>query len=105
MKFWEAMKALEEGKKVRRNDWPFGEYITLENSSFFNENRKYYSLTRSDGWELYEEPKKPVTRWKWAFYVSSMWVETDSFYTDEEALKKDFDEHIKLEYTATEFPE
>ena len=30
MKLWEAMKALEEGKKVRRIDWAPNEYIYID---------------------------------------------------------------------------
>lgn len=30
MKLWEAMKALEEGKKVRRIDWEEYEYIYID---------------------------------------------------------------------------
>lgn len=48
MKFWEAMKDLEEGKKVRCLRWSSSEYI--ENTHMFN-----YSEYE---WELFCEPVK-----------------------------------------------
>lgn len=57
MKFWEAMKALEEGKKVRCTEWLPALYIDL---SFFKENDGLNAIECSDfkgDWELYKEPE------------------------------------------------
>lgn len=51
MKFWEAMKALEEGKKVRCLRWSCSGYI--ENTRMFN-----YSEYE---WELFCDPVKTYT--------------------------------------------
>ena len=59
------------------------------------------------GFSKYTEPKKKVTRWKWAvIHLVGVPEEFDFFYTEEEA--KDIfspEEFKKLEYTATEFEE
>lgn len=49
MKFWEAVKALEEGKKVRIKDWPLDKYIQSDATVGL-----FWALGRE--WELYEEP-------------------------------------------------
>ena len=60
MKTWEAMKALEEGKKIRHIDWSPEEYFYLNKSNREEEIRdeqekNYDSITLYvDGWELYE---------------------------------------------------
>ena len=64
MRFWEAMKALEEGKKVRRFEWRDYQYISLEGDEMglgFIETIKNY-LSKDliqDKWELFHEPEKP----------------------------------------------
>src|ERR1700760_3575101 len=60
MKFWEAMKALEEEKKVKISTWPMDAFIYL-NSMFRqirDENEEKFSISGEDffcDWELYEE--------------------------------------------------
>ena len=69
MKFHEAMKALEEGKKVRGPSWPKGEYIMspskpegLIMDNFGNPaNANCFHV--SPLWEIYEEPE---LYWQWA---------------------------------------
>ena len=34
MKFWEAMKAMQEGKKVRKKIWNEDCYLTIKNNYF-----------------------------------------------------------------------
>ena len=62
MKFSEAMKALEEGKKVRREDWNEGCFVYVLNDSVFDEKGSsrsiYLSAPFLENWELYEEPVK-----------------------------------------------
>lgn len=69
MKFWEAMKALEEGKKVRCKTWSKGGNIYIElpigsPNKFLSESGRSAQLCISsdlhlfDEWELYEEPVK-----------------------------------------------
>ena len=62
MKFWEAMKSLEEGKKVRNKRWVTGCYIYKEDIKYFTaDGNLFCDFVRSiEGeWEIYEE-KKPV---------------------------------------------
>lgn len=65
MKFWEAMKSLEEGKKVRSKDWSEEQYIylTADNVIFDEHNRECYSNfigTKISEWEIYDD-RKPTT--------------------------------------------
>ena len=62
MKLWEAMKALEKGKKVRRLDWEEYEYIYID--SFGEVITNYGSKCDRNildnvyaHWEIYNEKK------------------------------------------------
>ena len=60
MKFWEAMKALQEGQKVRHNLMEPRAYLQiLENGELLRYRTESYSPLMayiSAEWELYEEP-------------------------------------------------
>lgn len=59
MKFSEAMKALEDGKKIR---WSKDSYIHCRDGIIYenlNKNIKPMIFTGHE-WELYEEPKKTI---------------------------------------------
>ena len=59
MKFSEAMKLLEEGKKVRRTNWSKEEYMYKnENDTAMTEDGREYDFTWSicGDWEEYIEP-------------------------------------------------
>lgn len=65
MKFWEAIKALEEGQKIRCVDWPKDEYIYLKREGgtprICDETDGIFAIhcfSPHDNWEIYEEPKK-----------------------------------------------
>ena len=69
MKFWEAMKALEEGKKVRAVDWGDDEYITLRGEILVDEEG--YTCTHTlegEGinkkWEIHDEKKDVDPKFK-----------------------------------------
>src|SRR5260221_12992703 len=54
MKFWEAMKALQEGKKVRGNTWNKDEYLDpLDTFEIFT----FYEYLQLD-WEIYDDTPK-----------------------------------------------
>lgn len=58
MRFDEAMKALEEGKKVRSVDWGSSFWIKVDACDSYH---RMIDLTKSlvdSEWELYEEPEK-----------------------------------------------
>ena len=64
--------------------------------------------TWSEGYEYRIKPKQPVVRWEWAYKGKTIkkWMGSGTFFTDAEAAENLKDvEHIKLEYTRTEFPE
>ena len=54
MKFWEAMKAMEEGKKVRRAYWEKSRYVTLDIFDNIVDNKgNSFNIIIDDKWELY----------------------------------------------------
>lgn len=55
MKFWEAMKALEEGKKVRSKEWAQTQWVEKKDMA------DMFGRSSVDEWELYEEPKHLFT--------------------------------------------
>ncbi len=60
MKFWEAMHALEEGKRVRRSDWDSNKWIARDSCDCGGKDCWIYHM-REDNfstkeWELYEDP-------------------------------------------------
>ena len=67
MKFWEAMKYLEEGKKIRKVYWNENEYYYLDDDFVTrNENNNYIviSYEGNEEWEIYEEKKDVDPRFK-----------------------------------------
>ena len=56
----EAVKAMTEGKKIRRNDWGKGHYITLIDNKVVSQNGWSSGLCiedfSADCWEEYKEP-------------------------------------------------
>lgn len=66
LKTWEAIKALEEGKKVRKNSWEMKEYIYLDKyGNIIQENGSDYELDciyKEDEWEIYEKVKKEMPK-------------------------------------------
>lgn len=65
MKFWEAMKCLEEGKKVRRKTWE-NEYIYLDEHNVImnEEDEPIEYIGNKDDWEIYEHKKDVDEKFK-----------------------------------------
>ena len=57
MKTWEAVKALEEGRKVRRRGWNEDWYVLMdENGDFLDDCGTIYEFgSNSDDWEIYDD--------------------------------------------------
>jgi len=70
MKFWEAMKALEEGKRIKGLDWNHDQYIfindqgmiIMENGEDFFTEHDFSNLTQVP-FELLK--KEPDLYWQW----------------------------------------
>lgn len=65
MNFAEAMQALQDGKRVRRKEWPPELIMTL------NKSTAYFVTTpdiNATDWEIVDEPK-PKRKVKMRFYV------------------------------------
>lgn len=74
LRFWEAMKALEEGKKVRMVRWPSGGYIEPKTKSISKSSPvcgDYFDTglmsSIDERWEIYEEPQEPEKLYLWIF--------------------------------------
>ena len=54
----EAMKALIEGKKIRKTTWYCQQFIHFKNSELVNQDGASIDFISDNGaWEIYEEPK------------------------------------------------
>ncbi len=127
MSEYKSIDELMEGKapgsvKVQFLNWPETLYFVpyfkdLENKGrWHGQNYSSVSSGRADWfegdageWKLYEEPKKPVVRWLWAYRSGACteWLEASSFYTEDEAARclGAKSSKIKLDFSRTEFPE
>ena len=108
---------LEVGKKYIGNSWKDYEYMIIKYlaDSFF-----VYELVRGtkhtqhtcdydyayNSWNLqpYQEPKKMVKLYKYAWFSSFTWLETNSYYKDDQTFQKDYDcyKFIRLDHTMIE---
>ena len=60
MKFWEAVREMQDGKKIRRKTWDDGDYIYMNYGELIDERDKQYSINyvfNDDEWEIYDERK------------------------------------------------
>lgn len=66
MKFWEAMKAMEEGKKVRKVNWEDEAYIYINENSEIRDNEDFYPALYciNEEWEIYDDRKEVDPRFK-----------------------------------------
>lgn len=57
MKLWEAIKLLEEGKKVRMVDWKKDWYLCLDKQGFIVDEEGYCPTLNINcqEWEIYKE--------------------------------------------------
>ena len=105
----EAIKAMLDGKKVRRRYWPEDKYLVMNERGVIvdeDNSNEDINLAAFYVWEIYEEPKKKVTMYKFAYDSCGPLVESRNFYRTEEDLLKVLgsSNYIKrLDYTATEF--
>ena len=93
MRFWEAMKALEEGKKVRVKDWDEDHFIHLDATQFMINNLGVAAAipptSINKNWELFEEPQEPEKLYTWAYTgsLSSVWNEVGTLMPEKAAEK------------------
>lgn len=102
MKFWEAMKAIEEGKKVRLID-------RSVDSSIYSEDNISYALAECSArwidilihyeWELYEKPQKTYTFMEvirglkeGKKFKRPTWKETNFFWSNHSILVNELNE-------------
>lgn len=112
MKFWEAIKAIEEGKSVRRTDWVSKKLHinreNLKNAEILSEDEEYVLKNRItphdflEEWELYQQP---VKKWKWVVKQGGTTMITDSYYSEKEIKDYPSKNVVKLPWTEKEFEE
>lgn len=69
----EAVKALNEGKKIRRNDWSKGDYVTLKDNKVVTIGDEPSGLYIEDfSANCWEEYKEPVLNEKEKEYLSAV---------------------------------
>lgn len=83
MKFWEAMKAAQEGKKVKHKLWPKGVFIQINSfGELVNQNGEFENLGEvNSDWYLVEEPE---LYWQWinkhaGTIMSALMTESEAF--------------------------
>lgn len=109
MKLSEAIKALEDGKKVRKNYWYKGDHLWMKDSDSLEwEDGQKYELSNYDfieEWEIYNEPKRKIKRWLWAWKNRDLWDLCAQFRSEEEVRGYFNCPVIKLPWSETEFDE
>lgn len=73
MKLWEAIKAMEEGKKITHPTFEYYIfdylYLNVETEHITNSNGKAFDINGMDAindkWELYDDRKEVPDRFKW----------------------------------------
>lgn len=113
MNIWEAIKELQEGKRIRQNHYVKGVYLYMDDDGYirFNNGEKYRFMSgvnlNDDEWEIYEELGKEETKYerkeveervKCLFNIicdmNSRWTQYDDFI---ESGKCNFDEKNYIE--------
>jgi hypothetical protein len=83
----ELLEVLLAGKKVRKNIWKIGDYIYLrEDGLLFDEDGEYFHADFSNisTYEIYEEPKKKIKLYLYAFLDSNKkWQQTLIYFKDD----------------------
>ncbi len=102
MNFWEATKALEEGKKVRKLYWEEDNYIYLNHNNDIVNNYDdivdLYYIPYEDEWEIYKEKKEiKDEKFKQLYHL----VKDDQVYLNRQY--EDFIKEHKLEDHLTSF--
>ena len=104
----EVLIALVEGKKVRKKHWNPNEFIFLKDNCLYDEdNMGMYTLSNypTDVWEIYQEPKKKVTKYLWASEDGKI----GAYFNEKEYTKygqekgQNVPYNIRLDWSATEF--
>ena len=87
MKFWEAMKLLEEGKKVRKTSWAENRYLYIDEDGSFYDNREQIPILYTVGteWEIYDDRKEVSCNIKELYKAIDKCVETSWIDQDVES--------------------
>ena len=94
MNFWEAIKSLEEGKKVRRSYWEEDSYIYIDSDNNLRDNygglpNLYYIPDDDDDWEIYKDRKPAPT-------ILKTLANDLSCNSSDICMKLSFDEQLEL---------
>ena len=109
MNIWEAIKELQEGKRIRESHYAKGVYLYMDDDGYirFNEGEKYRFMSgvnlEDDEWEIYEEEEEtkyerkevPNDLKKVYKSVGEFWG-SDSYNSYGEYITKIFEENYLL---------
>ena len=84
MNVFEAMKALGEGKKVRRKNWEYGEYLMMdEDLNILDEKDNVFGFINlnlnDDDWEIIEERSEVEQLLKDLYKILNALLEDDDW--------------------------
>jgi len=88
LKSWEALKALEEGHKIRLINWAEDRFIYMYKNEIVRENGRWFEGDIQSFnlkiWELYSPPKKKIKKefWIWKVKEDSWYI--PNFFLDAE---------------------
>jgi hypothetical protein len=93
MKFWEAMKALEEGEKVQEVGAGPNSYLQILNGRLKNSRGDEVSLDMGYVlgrvvWQIYEEPKPKKQVYQWRYKSFGRWILSLNLRTKTEAATR-----------------
>lgn len=97
MQFWEAMKLLEEGKKIRRKWWSSSSYIMLKGKEDVVDEKgncaqlQYFS---DDLWEIYDSRKEPSKEIKQIYEALKV---LGKYYMEKRGSKEAYEICLKLD--------
>lgn len=102
MKLWEAMKALEEGKKVRSSNWDKNEYVVMDPYTkrfvYGSDGRIAHIYTAYFDWELYDERKPADELTKDLYDIVYNMLKADDISYDEYLETIDAKDHDNTYY-------
>lgn len=98
MKFWEAVKTMEEGKKVRKVNWEDEAYIYIDENSEIRDNEGFYPALYciNEKWEIYEDKKEVDPKLKQLFQT----LNEDNWFANNQYSEYIYDNNLVDHMTA-----
>lgn len=109
MRFWEALKEMQENGKTCFSE-KADVTLSIKNNNFQVKSMGFFfSLSDAigdDSWQIIEEPKKKVKLYKWAYRkYPDPWIEDPIFYEDVPEGWLGVRQFMRLDHTMIEVDE